>query len=109
VRDLILRAPIDIFQAIDFDRVDRIAELVDQSPQTLEDPFGQRVGREAPDAWWPASWHTPLAWAVVSGKPAAVRTLLERGATHITSPDGRTLRAIAEAAGHTEIVELLAT
>ncbi|MGH7504665.1 MAG: ankyrin repeat domain-containing protein, partial [Longimicrobiales bacterium] len=108
VRDLILTGRIDPFQAIDFDRPDRIAEIVRQSPWLLTKRFSHSVTCEPrPDQGWPEPWQTPLARAVVSGKPVAVRALLEHGAPQIAAPDGRSLREIAGEKQNAEIVELL--
>jgi ankyrin repeat protein len=102
VRDLVLDARIDLFQAIDFGRADRIAGIVQQEPALLEKRFVEYATCE-----YPEPWHTPLAWAVVRNEPAAVRALLDQGAASILAPDGRTLLQIAQEAGHEEVAELL--
>jgi ankyrin repeat protein len=108
VRDQILRARIDPFQAIDFDLPDRIPGIVQQSPWSLNRRFREYIDFEpAAGERNPEPWHTPLVWAVVTGKVEAVRALLEQGATQPLSPDGRTPLQLALAAGHAEIAELL--
>ncbi|HYD53003.1 MAG TPA: ankyrin repeat domain-containing protein, partial [Gemmatimonadaceae bacterium] len=108
VRDLILAGDIDPFQAIDFGLVERLPAILQREPWLRERRFGEYVETE-PRAgqWWPARWHTPLAWAVANGRADSVRVLLEAGAARIVAPDGRTLRQMAEAAGHAEVVALL--
>jgi ankyrin repeat protein len=108
VRDVILQAEIDPFQAIDFDLPDRIAGIVQQSPWMLNRQFRHYVNFEpAADQGDPEPWHTPLVWAVVANKVEAVRALLEQGATQPPAPDGRTPLQLALAAGYREIAELL--
>ena len=108
VRDLILEARIDPFQAIDFDRPDRITDIVRQSPWLLTKRFGKAVSCEPrPDQWWPEAWQTPLVWAVVREKAGCVRALLEQGAPQIPSPDGRPLLDVARAMQNLEIIDLL--
>ena len=63
-------------------------------------------GSLVPDEWTKA-WWTPLAFAVVSGKSAAARALLELGAdTRVRDPESRTLREIAVMQGKSDIVAL---
>jgi uncharacterized protein len=77
----ILEADIDIFDAIDRDRADRIGDILDRDPGATDRPFkayascGSREGQ-----WWPAPDCTPLEWATAQGKQNAVRVLTERGA-----------------------------
>jgi ankyrin repeat protein len=93
VRDLILNGPIDIFDAIDFELIDRIPEVLARDPRALERPFGEYVlGQPRSAQWWPESWCTPLMWSVMKGKIEAARVLLEHGAdVTVRAPDGRTL------------------
>ncbi|HUF51251.1 MAG TPA: ankyrin repeat domain-containing protein [Longimicrobiales bacterium] len=107
VRDLILQARIDLFQAVYFDLVDRIPVIARQSPWLLHQRFGDAVGRELRPDQNEQPWHTPLVWAVLGNRPGAVRALLEQGATQIVAPDGRSLLHIAQDTGHTDIVALL--
>lgn len=108
VRDRILAARIDLFQCIDFDRADRIPEIVRQSYWLLEKRFRDYADfGTKEDAWWPEPWHTPLAWAVMKNRLAAARALLEHGALQPLAPDGRTLAQIARGAGHEEMAVLL--
>lgn len=108
VRDLILAARIDPFQAIDFGLTDRITSIVQQEPWLLNKPFGEYIANEPVGVQWgPRAWQTPLAWAVTENRIAAVRALLEEGATQLRTPEGRKLRDIALAAGHDEVAGLL--
>jgi ankyrin repeat protein len=108
IRDRILEEHVDPFQAIQFDRPDKIAAIVQRDPWQLNKRFSQYATCEPrPDQSYPEPWQTPLAWAVASGKAAAVRALLDQGADLIVAPDGRRLREIAAANGHDEIARLL--
>lgn len=105
VRDLILRGPIDIFEAIDRGLASRIAGILEREPEALDRRLGEYLG----DPAWPEGWRTPLAWAVAVGNTEAVRVLIDQGADRVVrSPDGRTLLQIAQEKGYEEIRELLA-
>ena len=81
-RDLILAGPIDIFDAITLDRVDRLRDILERDPPALHRPFrayatcASRPGSQ----WWPDPDMTPLQWATSARKSAAVRLLISRGA-----------------------------
>jgi len=108
VRDLILRGPIDFFDAVSFDLVDRMREIFDRSPANLNGPMKWHLIREPEPHEWTKSWWTPLALAVVLGKRDAARALLELGArTTVRDPEGRSLVEIALANGRKDIAELL--
>jgi ankyrin repeat protein len=108
IRDRILEEHVDPFQAIQFERPENIASIVQRDPWQLNKRFSQYATCEArPDQRYPEPWQTPLAWAVTSGKINAVRALLAQGADLIVAPDGRRLREIAAASGHDEIARLL--
>ena len=108
VRDLILEGAIDIFDAIAFDRSDRISGILAQDPQAIERKFGAYVnGPEQTKPWLDSAW-TPLAFAVANGKTEAVRLLLDRGAdTSVRDSDGRSLVELARHRQHPAIAELL--
>jgi ankyrin repeat protein len=99
-RDLILRGPIDIIEAIQYDLIDRVRTVLEQDSASLNRPF-----REYGLFPWDAeAWHTPLVYAVSRGSEAIVRLLIECGAdATLRSPEGETLSKIAEKAGHREI------
>ena len=81
VRDAILAGAIDLFEAIDFDLVDRIPSIVAGDPTARERPFHTYVvPQPRANAWWPPPDCTPLAWAERRGKPDAARVLREQGA-----------------------------
>jgi uncharacterized protein len=86
VRDLILDGPIDLFEAITYDRVHRIPDILERDPDALNRPFRLYApfaydgdDRPAPDA-------TPLDWAIARHKEDAARVLTEHGATARTTP-----------------------
>ena len=110
VRDRILAGRIDPFQAIDYGLADRIPGIVQREPWLLEKPFGEYARCESrPGQWWLEPWHTPLVWAVINGRVAAARALLEQGAAQPVpmTPDNRTLVQLAREAGHEEVAQLL--
>lgn len=75
-RDLILNSgAIDIFDAIDFDRPDRIPSILERDPDALNRPFGDYT-----TYLWRAAHLTPLAVATMENKIEAVRVLAARGA-----------------------------
>ncbi|HEY1578383.1 MAG TPA: ankyrin repeat domain-containing protein [Terracidiphilus sp.] len=103
-RDLILQGHIDIIEAIQYDLADRIGPILDEDPAAINRPF-RDYGLFPLDA---EPWHTPLAYAVVRGRPVIVRLLLDRGANpSVRSPEGQTLSEIAKKAGHREIAQIL--
>ncbi|MGH9148369.1 MAG: ankyrin repeat domain-containing protein, partial [Vicinamibacterales bacterium] len=89
---LILDGDIDIFDAINFDRADRVGDILDRDPGAIDRPF-KTYASCAPreDQWWPAPDCTPLAWAIAQHKQKVIRVLTERGAGSRTRED--TLRA----------------
>jgi ankyrin repeat protein len=103
-RDLILRGPIDIIEAIQYDLIDRVRTVLEEDSASLNPPF-----REYGLFPWDAeAWHTPLAYAVLRGRETIVRLLIECGAdATLRSPEGETLSKIAEKAGHREIALIL--
>ena len=81
VFERLIAAEIDIFDAIDFDRPDRIAEILRRDPAALRRPFGAYLPHDArPAAWCPDPAVTPLAWATAQNKTEAVRALTAHGA-----------------------------
>jgi ankyrin repeat protein len=79
--NLILDAGIDIFDAINFDRADRVNDILDCDPGAIDRPFKAYASCESrDDQWWPAPDSTPLQWATMQRKPNAVHILTERGA-----------------------------
>jgi hypothetical protein len=108
VRDLILDGPIDIYDAIAFDRMERIAGILEADPAALERKYGEYVtGNVKPREWADPAW-TPIAYAVASRKPEVVRLLAERGA-RLDGRDsaGRSLIEVARAAGDNALEALL--
>jgi ankyrin repeat protein len=90
VRDLILEGAIDIFDAIDFELIDRFPGIIARDPAAINRPFGQYVTpRARADHWWPDPSSTPLALAKAKNKPDAVRALLDLGADPGATPDAR--------------------
>lgn len=104
VRDLILRGPVDIMDAITFGVIDRVNAILMEDPEALNRPFSIHPL----DSTDEDGWHTPLAHAVIGGCTEIVRLLLERGADRtVRSPDSHSLLEIAQHLGYTEIADLL--
>jgi ankyrin repeat protein len=103
-RDLILRGPIDIIEAIQYDMAQRVNAVLKEDPAALNRAF-----RDYGLFPWDAeAWHTPLAYAVARGREEIVRLLIERGAVRtLRSPESETLSEIARKAGHPEIALIL--
>jgi ankyrin repeat protein len=103
-RDLILRGPIDIIEAIQYGLLNRVREVLEEDPVSLNRPF-RDYGLFPWDA---AAWHTPLAYAVMRGDKEIVRLLIERGADAMSrSPEDKTLSEVARKAGYRELVPIL--
>jgi uncharacterized protein len=84
----ILDADIDIFDAISFDRGDRVAEILDRDPGAIDRPFRAYASCGSKDVqWWPAPDCSPLEWATTQRKKSAVRVLTEHGAGARTRVD----------------------
>ncbi len=105
LRDFLLQQDgVDLFDALDFDRLDLVPGILERDPAALERPFARCLSREPQ----PRDWHTPLTRMVMRGKTEAVRTLLELGADRSARhPDGRGLVQVARDAGFEEIAALL--
>jgi hypothetical protein len=101
---LLNEGAICLFDALDFDRLDRLADVLARDPAALNRPFAECLSREPR----PEDWQTPLVRMVDRGKSEAVRVLLAHGAD-VTArhPDGRTLVQLARDKGIEEMVELL--
>jgi ankyrin repeat protein len=86
----ILEEDIDIFDAIAFDRADRVSDILDRDPEALGRPFRAYASCESKEGqWWPAPDATPLEWATARQKLNAIRVLAERGAAARTLDDAR--------------------
>ena len=107
VVDLLLQgAIVDIFDAVQHERVELIRAAVAHDPASLERPLGNYLAVEPPD--WLKGWWRPLSFAVVREKRDAARTLLELGAdTSARDPDGRSVLELARAESTPEMVSLL--
>jgi ankyrin repeat protein len=104
-RDLILRWPIDIIEAIQYGPTERIGPILEEEPDALNTPFSE-YGLFPLHA---EAWQTPLAYAVAHGRTEIVRLLLERGAdATLRSPSGDTLYEIALKADQVEVAGILA-
>ena len=94
---LILDANVDVFDAINFDRDDRILDILDRDPGAIDRPFQAYASCAPKDGqWWPAPGCTPLQWATAHGKQNAIRALTARGADARTAEQlRRTERIVA--------------
>lgn len=103
-RDRILRGPIDIIEAIQYDLPDRVNIVLEEEPAALNRPFHEY----GLFPWDAEGWYTPLAYAAARGREEIVRFLLQPGAdTMLRSPGGETLTMIARKAGYPEIAAIL--
>jgi hypothetical protein len=105
VRDLILRGPVDIIEAIQYGMTERVRTVLAEDPGALDRPFRDYGlfphGME--------EWYTPLVETVTRGLAEITRVLLEHGANvAIRSSKGQSLMELARGNGHEEIAELLA-
>ena len=84
--DLILATNVDIFDAIDADRADLVARIVDRDAAAIDRPFKAYAscgdGTHAPG---PST--TPLEWATRQQRTNAARELVARGAAARTPAD----------------------
>jgi ankyrin repeat protein len=75
-RDLLLNeGAICIFDALDFDRLDRLPDILARDPAALNRPFAECISRDPK----PEDWQTPLQRMQDRGKTAAVKVLMEYG------------------------------
>ena len=104
VRDLILREPVDIMEAVENGLTQRVQTILQEDYGALNRSF-----QDYPlYPLYAEGWHTPLAFAVTRDIPNMVRFLLSRGAdARIHSPQGRTLYEIAKEKGYEEVAEVL--
>jgi ankyrin repeat protein len=105
LRNRLLDEPdIDLFDALDFDRLDRIGDILARDPEALERPFAKTLTREPK----PEDWQTPLARMVDRDKTEAVRALLNQGADPTAHySNGQSLLERAQDKGHGEIAAML--
>ena len=104
VREYLLAQDIDIFDAIRFDRPDRISELSKLDPEALERTLSKYLNGDSRSE---LGDHTPLGFAVVHGKVEAVKLLLEHGANRDVYIGDRSIHQIAADLGNREIIELV--
>ncbi|MGB7624207.1 MAG: hypothetical protein WBN92_17815, partial [Terriglobia bacterium] len=105
LRDRLLDEPgICLFDALNFGRIDRIADILARDAAALNRPFAECISRKPRRE----DWQTPLVRMVDRGQVDAVRVLLEQGAD-VTArhPDGRSLFEVARDRGFDEIAGLL--
>jgi len=111
VRDLILERSSDVFDAVLFDRIDRIKLLFD-ARKSLNQPLGRSLTTQPEPGGPVEAWWTPLAYAIVHDKPDAARELLRLGARTFVrtsrAPDAETvqLRDFAARLGRPDIVRV---
>jgi hypothetical protein len=104
VRDLILREPVDIIEAVEYGLTERVLAILQQDPDAIN-----RLFQDYP--LFPLNaegWFTPLVFAVKFGHTDTVRLLLNQGAdATIRSPEGRTLDEMALEKGQRGIAGML--
>jgi ankyrin repeat protein len=105
LRDRLLDEPgICLFDALNFGRIDRIADILARDAAALNRPFAECISRKPRRE----DWQTPLMRMIDQGKVDAVRVLLEQGAdVTARDPDGRSLFEVARDRGFDEIAGLL--
>ncbi len=104
-RDLILRGPVDLIEAIQYRLAGRARAILESDPEAVNRPF-EKYGLFPLDA---EGWFTPLVYAAGRGDAEMVRLLLDHGAdAAVLSAAGESLAEIAVRQGHTEVAELLA-
>lgn len=80
VRDQILAGPIDLFDAVDFNLVERVPDIVARDPGSLCRRFADIVGPPPAGAWWAErAAKTPIDVARALGMDEMVRVLLANG------------------------------
>jgi ankyrin repeat protein len=105
----ILAGPIDMFQAVEYQRAGRLREIFDRDPGSLNARMPRPTAHDSKEPEWATPWWTPLSLAVANGYVDGVRELLALGAeSDARDPHGRSLRELAIGGGHTEIAALLA-
>ena len=105
LRDVLLNeGAICLFDALDFGRLDRVADILARDPSALNRPFRECITREPR----PDDSQTPLVRMVDRGKKEAVGVLLAHGAdVNASHPDGRSLLQLARDKGFQGIASLL--
>jgi ankyrin repeat protein len=105
IRHLLLsEGAICIFDALEYDRLDRVPDVLARDPAALNRPFAKCISREP----GPQDWQTPLTRMVDRGKTEAVRVLVDHGAdVSARHPDGRSLLQLARDKGFHEIARHL--
>jgi ankyrin repeat protein len=104
VRDLILREPVDIMEAVEYGLTERVLAILQQDPDAIN-----RLCQDYPlFPLYAEGWFSPLVLAVKLGQTDMVRLLLTQGAdVTIRSPEGRTLDEIALEKGHRGVAGIL--
>jgi ankyrin repeat protein len=104
VRDLILREPVDIMEAVEYGLTQRVLAILQQDRDAIH-----RLFQDYPlFPLYAEGWFTSLVFAVKFGQTDMVRLLLNQGAdATIRSPEGRTLEEIALENGHRGIAGIL--
>ena len=99
------RDDLGLFDAVLCENAARIDALLDAHPDLIETTIGAERDPANPHA---DDWQTPLAFAVLRNRPAAVAHLLARGArVDVANADGASLIDLARASAAQEIVAML--
>ncbi len=104
VRNLILREPVDIMEAVEYGLTERILAILHEDPSAINRPF-----QEYPlYPLFAEGWYTPLVFAVTLDHTDLLGLLLDQGANDkLRSPEGRTLYEIAQEKGHQRTADIL--
>ena len=76
VQEMILAGPIDLFEAVEFGLVDRVAGIVGRDPGSLERRFREVVACQGEAA---KGWMTPVDMALMQERKEIVQTLAACG------------------------------
>ena len=87
VRDAILRGPIDLFDAIHFNRPDLIPGILARDPAALARPFAEYADCGGEDEGDPRPTTTPLEWAVIRNNVEAAQLLASFAAQRSANPE----------------------
>ncbi len=105
VRELLAKQELGLFDSVLCENLPRIDALLDARPELLETTIGAERDPAKPHN---EDWQTPLAFAVLRNRPAAVERLIARGADiDVLNGEGDSLLDLAYERSTDDIVALL--